>query len=302
MKFKRTAQTGTVQEVYALEKPLGENDFQVKYDSVADTSALLQEDFDKYSKLKNEKGEPAVYIPHWRELILAFQRVNTEVDLSNLELKIMSSFHAQARRRGIVEDMTPVTVVSVIRTSDDLLLYGVRGGKPIAGQPNTLAVGQGNSVPGGHVMPQTRYSSNPILSSFYEELSEEAGIGKNEVFECALAGYQTDPQFKSLCFVVKGNTILPSSEVSYRHFKAMEVYSSAKKDGLSELDSRKAISEAGLRNIDAWENENLIFIPNDQDYLSKLIESGRISDAVKGKEYKLIDNSIGALIMHNFLR
>ncbi len=296
MVIERTAQTGAIQKIYPLDRPLLEQEVRVSFTPAEDPEAMLDREYNRYSEMKNAKGEPGVYIPHWRELILVFKGLSPNVNLSGLELEVATSFHSQALRRGCVEDITPATVLGITRTSDDKIMYGVRGGTAAPGAATALVLGQANTIPGGHVTPQTTYSPNVIFSSFFDELLGEGGIERKQTSECSLIGYQTDPQFKSLCFAMRTQTSFSSQELAEMHTRALEVYQKAKTSGAPELEARKRIGEAGMVNSDAWENNSLIFLPNDPRYLKKIVESGHIEH--EDRRYKTLDNSIGALVMH----
>lgn len=286
MIVQRVAQNGDLQEIHPLDTPLEENQFTPKFTPVADYGSLLLADYDKYGAMRKADGKPAIYIPNFREVLLAFQGINPQVNLSNLELVVATSFHVQALRSGCVADITPLTIAGITQTRDNRIMYGVRGG--------STGVGQANIVPGGHATPHINYSPNPVFSSWKEEIAEELGISTKA--DCRLIGYQTDPQHKSLCFVTQSRTFLSSGELEEMHDEAFEIYNSAKAAGIPELDARKKIAAAGLGNVDAWENTSLIALPDDPRYLAKIIATGTTRH--NGQDFRTFDNSIGALIMH----
>jgi len=143
-------------------------------------------------------------------------------------------------------------------------------------------------------MPHTRYySPNPIFSSIDEERVEELGIGKNNR---VLIGYQTDPQHRSLCFITRSYTTLTSQELVDMHHQAYTIYQEAKANGMSEQDARAEIRARGFVNFDAWEDSELIAIPDDRRHLCSIVRSGQTPH--KGKDLLTFDNSVGALVAH----
>lgn len=284
----RIANNGEPQRIYTLEAPLSEGQFTVRYQPLSENQmeALLDADLKKFSAMKGTDGKSAIDIPHWREALLVFPKVNPDVDVSNLELSVDTSFHVRALRRGFANDITPATVLGLVETKDRKLIYGVRGG--------SLQIGQANVAPGGHVMPHKKYSQNPIFSSYREERVEETGIQKT--VEDVLIGHQTDPVFKSVCFVIRGRTVLDSKAINEMHREAFAVYDEAKKANVPELDARKKIADAGFKNIDAWENSELIFLDADPQYVRQVVAAGKVQH--NGHELQTFDNSIGALIMY----
>lgn len=290
MSLERIALNGEKQTVTFLPS-LGEGDVHIKIKSEQNIDSLLQSDYDLYACRRNARDEPALYIPHWREAILAFKGTNPEVDPANMELGVVSSFQVQALRKGVVNDITPVTIIGLVKTADNQFVYGIRGG--------STGTGLANTIPGGHVIPSSRYSPNPIFSSFYGELNEESGIAPQDVTLRSLIGYQIDPVHKSMCFVMQAATSRSSAEIAEMHTRAFHIYDSARKAGVPELEARAKIEESGLPNVDAWENRELIFLPTDREYIANVIKSGKI--AHRGAEYNTLDNSIGALMLHNQL-
>ena len=284
MELTRKTAEGLEQRIFTYNSSMNENDMIVNIYPVDNIEALFEED--------NRRFSEHIQIPHWRELVLAFPYDDPFVDPTGLELDTVTSYHVQAIRKANLKGITPVTILGILNTSDNKLVYGIRGGQ--------VGAGQANAVPGGHVTPSIKYSTNPIFSSFYDELICETGLMPNEVSKAVLIGHQTDPKHKSLCFVMDATTPHESGELYEIHRKAFEVYTQALKSGKPELEARKAIADAGLPNIDAWENRELVFLQNESDYIQKIIELGEIEH--KGHRYQTFDNSIGALIIYKTLR
>lgn len=286
---QRPSATGETQSIYLLDNGLKEHELQVKFDA-KDYGAVVDADQARYSTMKNGKGEDAIYRSHWREPLLVFPGSSPKVDVSNLEMAVSSSFHVQAVRKGVVSDITPATVVGLIQTADHKFVFGIRGGQ-------TSTTGQANTVPGGHVAPDLINPLNSVFSSFYNELKGEAGISSKDIFACSLLGHFTDPKFKSHCFAIRSYTEMKSKDIRIMHQEAMKIYNSAKSAGVPELKAREKIAEAGMLNVDAWENTDLVFLPNNPIGLRKIFTKGSLNH--NGQEYRILDNSVAALILHN---
>lgn len=274
--IRRKSSIGIEQKIWAVD--LKEDEMQASFNLVNGLNSLLEEDQKRYSD--------AIYIPHWREILLALPNVDHKVDPRNLELSVVTSYHVQALRKGKVNDITPLTVLGLVLTKDNKLIYGIRGG--------SVGSGEACAIPGGHV-PYCK-ERNPVFAGFYSELLEETGIKDGEVEDVKLIGYQTDPRFKSVCFIMKGKTDFESYQLDEFHKRAMHVYNEALKAGKLGLEARDAIGKAGFTNIDAWENEELTFVDNDEERIRQIIESGELKH--RDVKYKVFDNSVGALIAY----
>lgn len=276
MDFRRTSSIGIEQKIWPVD--LKEDEMLIKFEKINDEDSFIEHDKEKYSDV--------IYIPHWREMLLAFPETNPVIDPRELNLTAVTSFHVQALRKGKVNDITPLTVLGLVLTKDNKLVFGIRGG----------SVGRGEAcvVPGGHV-PYCR-EKNPVFNGFYQELLEETGIRKNLINDVSLIGYQTDPRFKSVCFVMQGRTNFESHHLDSFHKSALYAYNDALKAGKPELEAREAIKERGFSNIDAWENRDLAFLDNKENYIRQLIESGELKH--RDVKYKVFDNSVGALVVY----
>ena len=239
-----------------------------------------------------EKYADSIYILHWKEILLA-KPISTniqKIDPQNLEVLCISSYHIQALNKGVVNDIIPVSINGLILTSDNKFTYGLRGGQVEKGNVHT--------APAGRVSNKFK-GKNPIFSSFYEEMIEELGIGKNKE-EYELIGYQRDPEVsKAFEFVIFGQTKYSSLELKELHDGAFNVYQNAKDSDIPELEARKAIEEAGFPNTSAWEHLKLLFVENDKENLQKIIESREIEH--DGIRSPLLDIGRGPLIMYSFI-
>lgn len=285
---ERRALNGGTQRIYPLRNPMAMRDIQITFPSDLDPENFLAEDKTRYAEMRNARGESGVYFPDWGEILLAFDGSDPLVDIRNLQLRAITSYHAQAVTRGCVTDATPATVAGLLRTQDNCFVYGVRGGSDRAGQANI--------VPGGHVRRPANRTDHALLASFLEELVEETGVEPSQAANVLLMGYQTDPVSRKLCSVLYAETDLTSKELVEMHQAAFSFYSSAKRAGLNEYDARATISRAGLPNVDAWENSELLLLPDDASHLKRIVETGKVPH--EGKELQTFDNSIGALVMY----
>ena len=281
MEISRKSSTGLEQKIWLCEKPIEERDLHVNI--LQENENLLEQDKQKYSN--------SIFLPSWGEIVLALSGLNPNINPANLTLIDSTSYHVQAIRKRKVNDITPITVLGLILTSDEKLIAGIRGGDSSRDYVNL--------VPGGYVSNnKSPENSNPIFASFYRELTEETGLEDKETLDCRMIGFQTDPFFGNLCLLFKGKTKRESFELYDSHRKSFEVYRNSINEGKNELDARKSIEDAGFKNTDAWENTELLFI--DYNSIEEIIHSGKIGH--KGKEYSFLDNSIGALMAYHLIK
>tara|TARA_Y100000310_G_scaffold82857_1_gene79455 strand:+ start:11001 stop:11306 length:306 start_codon:yes stop_codon:yes gene_type:complete len=91
-------------------------------------------------------------------------------------------------------------------------------------------------------------------------------------------------------FLFKAKTRFNFSELERIHREAFDVYQLELKSEDSERDARMAISAKNLPNIDVWEHQSLVPIPNDTSFIEELSESGLIVHS--GLKYEVIPYSV----------
>ena len=247
----------------------------------------VEPSLDKKGLLNPDKQKFAsyIYLPEWRELALVFKELDYVVDPLNQSYSVATSYHMQALRRGFKSDVTPIAISSVILTSDNNIVLGVRGGKVDSGQIGICPAG---------------CLSKPLIETFHEELLEELGVVATG--EPLLLGYQRDCKLtKGVFFMFYGQVDFSSVEIERIHSAAFTVYKDALERGALEIDARKAISQNKHLNVDAWEYSSLVFLENDTSVIQQVLEDGFID--VLGVRRPLRDLAVSALKLYlEFLR
>ncbi len=291
------ANSGLEQRIHLFDNPLNCNQINVNVKNVPEDK-LLDEHAEKFKNI--------IYIPHWKEFMYSldaphkkytpskqgessFPLLSEDINPKNLDMIVTTSYHVQATRKKKADDLTPLGMQSLMLTSDNKYVFGVRGGLVSSGK---VAVSPCGSLALNDA--KVGKAGNPIFDNFYAEALEELAIKKDKITEAELIGYQTDPDCFSVNFLINAITQYSSSELRGFHEAAFNVYKKAKEKGLSEKEARNAIIEAGYSNIDAWEHGDLIFVNNDRPLIERLVESRKILH--KGKEYQITDFGRGPLI------
>lgn len=263
---------------------LREEDLKATVPTLVDREIAVDEDGQKYG------GKYHIKIPSWRELILAVRSTH-DLNPRNLDFLLTTSYAVQARKEAYKIDskkaevefpLTPCTVLGAPLTLDDKIICGIRGGQASSGKAD---------IAGGY-LNANEINGNPIFSNFRSELEEELGVIDYREDMHSLIGHFKDEEFNTLCFIMRGNTGLESTEILERHKEAYSAYEQAKKAGLGEIRSRNAIKEKGLIAVDAWEHHELFTIPNDPEYWQRIVTAGSVTH--NSQEYKPLKNMSAA--------
>lgn len=277
-----TTQQGLEQRITQYDSPLTESAMRATVIGGRDKEALCARDQQKYGS--------GVYLPHWREVVLAVEGTDHEIDPANMKMIATSSYHVQACRRGMAEDITPLAIGGVIRTADGRILCGIRGGVVERGKISTLPLGIMSYMDG----------KEPFFANFYKELEEESGIRKGNLMEPTLVGHVTDPEFtKGLIFVMQSETTYRSKELEELHRAAFAVYEAAMKV-MPEVAARKEVRRKGHINSDAWEHTQLLFIEDDPTRIKEAIANRRM--AIGDENAVLLDVARGALLLYTKMK
>ena len=281
MELTTKTNSGLEQKVVLLESPLTEKEITITVNNFEESDNLFE--------IHKERYREHIYLPEWKEIVLVLRSAEQEINPENLNLLATTSYHVQASRKGIVDDVAQISVSGLVLTSDKKLVYGIRGGNVLKGEAAPVPTGS---------ITHNKNCSNPVFMSFYEELREELGVG---IEKSLLIGYQTDPAFThGINLVFYMPTSFSSSELEEIHKKAWEVYIKGLSKGLSKLDARKEITDVGLSNADAWEHTKLVFIENESDSIKNAIDSRKV--IVSDQEHTLMDIGRGDLILYNSYR
>ncbi len=291
--------SGLEQRIHLFDRPLICSQINVDVKNILDDRLLIEH---------AEKFKDVIYIPIWKEFTYAlnfphkrftpsksgessFPSIHNDIDPKNLDVIITTSYHVQATRKKKANDLTHLGMQSLMLTSDNKYVFGVRGGLVSSGK---VAVSPCGSLALNDKI--TGKAGNPIFDNFYTEALEELAIEKEEISKAELIGYQTDPDCFSVNFLFDAKTRYTSNELKEFHEKAFDVYKKAKEKGIPEQEARKEIVKSGRSNVDAWEHGNLIFIENDVPLIERLVDSRKIT--YKGKEYQITDFGRGPLIAY----
>ena len=277
-----TTAKGLEQRIHLFETPFKENEVKARIQPPENEARMFEEHEEKYAD--------SIYIPDWREVVLALPGQNPEINPRDLELLATTSYHAQAVRKDMAHDVTPISVDGLILTSDNKFVYGLRGGDV---ESNKICIVPAQAVSNRHE------GKNPIFASFYEGLVKELRIRKDEITDVVLLGYQTDPEFtKAIHFVFYGKTCHKSSKLITMHEKVYNIYQNVKNFGRPEIVARDAIKDAKVSNTEAWEHiPPLLFVDNEKDSIQKIVDSREMVHKVT--QYPLLDIGRGPLILYS---
>lgn len=277
--------TGLEQIVVSLGTPLREGQAVVKIEHKTDDRT-----FDLHRRLY----DGSIGLPDWGETLLVFPSPIVSIDPTNLELRTTTSYHVQAARRGIARDIVPILVAGLFLTKDNKLVFGVKNDE----SDGAVYVDGGKTT----IVPVGSAGYNPMVvdqlfDTFYRESLQEAAIKHDSIEAPVLLGYQTGPRNTiAVNFVIFARTSDSSSDLMEKHSAAFALYQQAMKS-VPELEARRAIAEAGLPNIGAYENKRLIFVDNQPGEIQSVVSSRRI--LYHGRVYRINDLARGVLIMFN---
>ena len=266
--------------VHIFDRPYAATDFNITIVNCINRDQVLVEDEENFKPFIGDQR------PGWKEILLVLE--GTKTQLSNpaaFQLIAKSNFYLQAvKNKANIPPVTGVGMQMILVTSDDKLVFGIRGGSY---DSNKAAI-----APCGYIGEYG--NGNPLFQGAFVELLEELAIRQEDMGLTRVIGYQHTNNFEDdVDFVLCGKTNKTFRELVSWHSKAIYFYNQAKQNGASELDARLAIKKAHMPNIDAWEHGKLIAIPNEREYLVGAIKSRSI--LYDGKQIELTDVSIGAI-------
>src|SRR3989344_3072361 len=111
MQSTRTASNGLEQKIYSYGSLIDENDMIVNVRGQIDDEGLLNRDSKRFSD--------HIYLPHWREVILAFSDEEPFIDPTGVEFETITSYHVQAIKKANLRGITPATVLGLVLTKDN---------------------------------------------------------------------------------------------------------------------------------------------------------------------------------------
>ena len=181
----------------------------------------------------------------WHEVLLGFSKPTTAIDPSNIELIASSCYHHRKVLADKANDFTVIVITGLIETSHKQFIYGIRDGNVKSNKACIAPAGK---------LSDTFRGRNILWNAFYNELTEELGLGPADVDDPRIIGTHTDPDSKGLNFVFYAKTPATFADIQQMHELAMLPYLIAKQNGVQEADARDAIKQAGFLNVDAWEH------------------------------------------------
>ena len=273
----------------------------------------FKDDGPDWEMLREHYGPKGIYINYgtsleWKEEIITFETSELEKsvkkysnhnnDVLVLNGKKIDSFTLQAQLKGIVDGSSySRTGLYCFTQSPDRskLIMGIRGGSNY--------IGKIICSPVGHVAyKKTHKYGDQITDAVILEGHEEMGMRKSDIKKIYPVGLfrQPDGSPGNIFFYISQLEI-SAEEIIERHTEAMIKYNTWKKEKegnkiKKEIYARKKMAEqAGIDDnfpVDAWENEKLITIPNNADYIIKNIKSLIEVDSMPG--------SLALYFLHEF--
>ncbi|MBT4446742.1 hypothetical protein HOA92_05145 [archaeon] len=283
-KHNRTHSGATVEErLFLYDKPVLASELVESKHPVSINSAQARAMFDgdrammgdRFESLVGRKGDwrEMSYVLPGRELM---QGSDVILDPKGVEYAAVTSWHLTALRNGLKPVVTPTAVLGVTLTSDNILVYGERGGRD---DPGMLCVS-----PAG-------VSNGTLLESYLTELREELGVLVSGGSEPQLIGYSTDHRN------TKGILAVWYSKVDETFDDLKNMHEEALQGREAVWDTRAALIAEGHTNFDAWEFRQLVGLPNEPGYLDKLLASEQYSFG--GVNLPLRDAGAMALDIYN---
>lgn len=235
-------------------------------------------------------GTPSL---EWREVIIALEDSKVEEVIRGkgtivLEGSKIDSFTLQAQERGMVDtSYTATAVLGMTRSPDkEHIILGIRG--------RSNNIGKIIPSPAGHSTYDDKLE-NPIRRSVIVEGNEEQGVRESEIDSLELFGILRESFSPKTQFLYTCTLNIPAREVIERHTQAMRYYEECKSkvDGneiekeifaRSEMSKKYQVDSSFPR--DAWENNELVLVPNDPTwlvpYFSQASQQGKMIDSIYG--------------------
>jgi len=193
------------------EHPLSEEDIEVVIEGLDfDPVEYLEEDLKALEKETGKTRKEILYAPDFKEVGVYVKSIELRDGRLYCHMAPVSSYRIQAIRKGFVKQQHPIAALNgVVITADNKIVLGVRNAQYFN---NMLSV-----VPAGHFKLESgRY--NCLEESFYAELGEELGLGKNDLCSVKLIGHEhfTTPE-DSVQFTYAARTELTFEEVQQRY-------------------------------------------------------------------------------------
>ncbi|MBI4147020.1 hypothetical protein HY494_00015 [Candidatus Woesearchaeota archaeon] len=258
------------QLVYALDQPLSADQVHLLIPSSDGMKALWERHIAHY--------ESKVKLKPWKEDILAVPSNTAEIDFSDAQLCVTTSYYAQMVRDHGLSGLKPLTVQGIVRTSDERILVGVRQGFVQNGKVSLMPLGYAAA-------PAEGATGNPLFQQLYAEAAEEIGLTTDNFEDVRLLGYQTDPEFtQGINLVFLAQSKLDAAQVQVIYDTSYAIYSQAHDRFLGETNdksqarraAKKAVTAAGFPNLDVGDHHPIVFL---EDNFAGL--EGTVGEAVR---------------------
>ena len=208
----------------------------------------------------------------WKEKVLNLKNPEAlESEQPHLEGNWVTSYDIRAYRKGKI-DIFPLAAIGVLKTKDNQIVFGVRGGEITPDRKLTIGAGLYGCPPAGSVTFHPKYEHGPIKDTLVAEFSEE--IGNFDITDQRLIGvfeaYPPGP--KGIKFVASLETDATLEQIQQENAEANQLRQRLLDNGASAADAANALREKGLP-ADAWEHSVLLGVRNDIQSIETLVRS-----------------------------
>lgn len=188
------------------------------------------------------------------------------------DLAARAGYFSKKAGKPVKNPFFQLMAIGVVKTSDDEILLGVRGGEITPERVDSFASGLYGLLPTGSVKFKSDYRIDPMTDTVEEEFSEEVGsfsiieqtpIG---VFEAEKPG-PTGYKFVSM---LKADASL--KEIQEANMRANELYARRIEEGVTKEDVSVELRDRGLPP-DAWEHSTILGLSHDPSPIRKLVNA-----------------------------
>ncbi len=191
-----------------------------------------------------------------------------------LNLNWVTSVDVLAARAGHipVDSFFQLAAIGIVKTKDNQILVGVRGGEITPERIDRFASGLYGTPPGGSVKFQREYHADPIIDTVMDEFREELGYFDITSQELLGAFEAFKPGPTGVKFVSNLTTDATLEQIQEVNTRANQQYEHLLKQGATK---EEAAQELRNRNLppDAWEHSSIIGVYNHPRAIRCLVET-----------------------------
>lgn len=217
-------------------------------------------------------------------------------DLENYDGKVLhlnwvTSVDVLASRAGYVLKglFFQLAAIGVVRTKDNHILVGIRGGEVTPERINRFASGLYGTPPGGSVKFQREYNINPITDTIVSEFREELGDFNITSQELLGAFEAFKPGPTGVKFVSALSTDATLEDIQKVNTEANRLYNHSLEQGATKEDAGQELRKRRLPP-DAWEHTEISGFPNMASDLAGIVNE---------KPEKFSGIGAGALLLYS---